>query len=140
MNYKDIFNKASFAAIQCNKNRVRANQVNQLLSIFNTNMEEEIDYTIMLIMAFVMKQRERGYFGNESSSTIIETLETIMKEEPKLDDDEVKKEKKNVREYLGLLKWFFEVANKIRPNWNINENQSFKSIVNDFKRSVSKKK
>ena len=141
MNYEDIFNKASFAALQCNKNRVRANQVNQLLSIFNTTMEEEIDYTIMLIMAFVMKQRERGYFGNESSGTIIETLETIMEEETKLDGDKVKKaKKKNVIEYLGLLKWFFEVANKVRVNWNANINQSFKSIVNDFKGSVSKKK
>ena len=118
MNYKDIFNKSSFAAIQCNKKRVRANQVNQLLSMFNTNMEEEIDYTIMLIMGFVMKQRGRGYFGNESSRTIIDTLDKIMKEDRKTKDSKEieKKKKSDVREYIGLLKWFFEVADKIRVN------------------------
>jgi len=51
-----------------------------------------------------------------------------------------KKKKSDVREYIGLLKWFFEVADKIRVNWNAPMNESFNSIVKDFKSSVLKKR
>lgn len=141
MNYKEIFNRASFAAILCKKDDVKNNQVNQLLSIYNTNLKREIDNTIMRIMAFVMKQRERGYFRKESSATIIETLDKIMLEKREGNEEIQKIEKSyDVREYLGLLKWFFEAIKKIQVSRNINLANAFTSIITDFQNSVSRKR
>ncbi len=141
MNYKEIFNRASLAAVLCKKDDVKNNQVNQLLGIYNTNLKREINNTIMLIMAFVMKQKERGYFRNESSATIIETLKKIMLEQ-RTGSDEIQKMEKSsdTRDYLGLLKWFFEAVKKIRLDWNVNLENGFTSIVKDFQKSVSRKR
>lgn len=141
MNYKEIFNRASLAAILCKKDKVKNNQLNQLLGIYNTNLKREIDNTIMLIMAFVMKQKERKLFRNESCATIIETLKKIMLE-PRGGNEEIKKIEKNcdVREYLGLLKWLFEAIKEIRVSRNIRLANGFTSIITDFQNSVSRRR
>ncbi|MEE9378976.1 MAG: hypothetical protein V3V33_13170 [Candidatus Lokiarchaeia archaeon] len=144
MKYKDIFNKASYAAIQSNKNGVNKNQINQLLSILNTNMGLKVEYIIMMLIAFVMRQNSRRLIKNESAEAIKTTLEKILNEkltQIKNDDDLQKIKKKNLREYLGLLKWFFEVANskQIRVNWNVTQDNAFDSITRDFSKSVSRR-
>jgi len=128
MNYQEIYNKAAYAAINCNKDRVKANQINQLLSIFNSNVMKKIDNTLMLLIAFVMRQTMRNLFRKESSDAITSTLKIIINE--KINEDDRKSE---TREFLGLLKWFFEVSDKIKVDWNAKENQGFDSIVNSFK-------
>ena len=141
MNYKEIFNRASLAVILCKKDDVKKNQVNQLLGIYNTNLKRGIDNTIMLIMAFVMRQKERGLFQNESCATIIETLKKIMLEQREGNEEIQKIEKScDVREYLGLLKWLFEAIKKIQVSRNINLANAFTSIITDFQNSVSKKR
>ncbi|MHA1285493.1 MAG: hypothetical protein ACTSQP_23560 [Promethearchaeota archaeon] len=124
MDYKTLFNKASYAAINCKKNRVKANQVNQLLSLFNSPFTQDIDDTISLLMAFVSRQKSRGLFGKESAAIIISTLRKISKSVK-----DSKDKKKKVREFLGLLKWLFEVVEKTRIDFNVNENQSFDKII-----------
>ena len=128
MNYQEIYNKAAYAAINCNKDRVKANQINQLLSIFNSNVMKKIDNTLMLLITFVMRQTMRNLFRKESSDAITSTLKIIINE--KINEDDRKSE---TREFLGLLKWFFEVSDKIKVDWNAKENQGFDSIVNSFK-------
>ena len=128
MNYQEIYNKAAYAAINCNKDRVKANQINQLLSIFNSNVMKKIDNILMLLIAFVMRQTMRNLFRKESSDAITSTLKIIRNE--KINEDDRKSE---TREFLGLLKWFFEVSDKIKVDWNAKENQGFDSIVNSFK-------
>lgn len=132
MNYQEMYNKAAYAAINCKKNRVKANQINQLLSIFNSNVMKKIDNTLMLLIAFVMRQTMRNLFRKESSDAITSTLKIIMNE--KISEDDKKSE---TREFLGLLKWFFEVSDKIKVDWNAMENQGFDSIVNSFKNWVT---
>lgn len=129
MNYQEIYNKAAYAAINCNKDRVKANQINQLLSIFNSSTSKKLEHTIMLLITFVMRQTSRNLFRKSSSSAIISVLEIVLGENIREED-----KKSEIRDFLGLLKWFFEVADKIRVNWNAMENESFDSIVNDFKK------
>ncbi len=137
MDYQEIYNKASYAAINCKKDRVKANQINQLLSIFNSNAMKKIDNTLMLLMAFVMRQTSRNLFRGGSSNAIISTLKIIKNE--KVNDDKMKSE---TREFLGLLKWFFEISDKLRVPFDVNEKESFDSIINTFNQwtsSVTKK-
>ena len=129
MDYQEIYNKAAYAAINCNKDRVKANQINQLLSIFNSSTSKKLEHTIMLLITFVMRQTSRNLFRKSSSSAIISVLEIVLGENIREED-----KKSEIRDFLGLLKWFFEVADNIRVNWNAMENESFDSIVNDFKK------
>jgi len=129
MDYQEIYNKAAYAAINCNKDRVKANQINQLLSIFNSSTSKKLEHTIMLLITFVMRQTSRNLFRKSSSSAIISVLEIVLGENIREED-----KKSEIRDFLGLLKWFFEVADKMRINWNARENESFDSIVKDFKK------
>jgi len=135
MDYQTIYNKAAYAAINCNKDRVKANQINQLLSIFNSNAMKKIDNTLMLLMTFVMRQTMRNLFRKGSSDAIISTLKIIKNE--KINEIDKIKKKNETREFLGLLKWFFEVSDKIKVDWNAKENQGFDSIVNSFENWAS---
>ncbi len=141
MEYKEIFNRASLAAILCKQDRVKNNQVNQLLGIYNTNLKRDIENTIMLIMAFVMKQRERKYFKNASTATIVETLKNIMLEQ-RVGNKEIQdiEKKRQVREYLGLLKWLFEAVKNINLFGDINLENAFKSIISSFQSSALRKR
>lgn len=134
MDYKTLYNKAAYAAINCNKDRVKANQINQLLSIFNSRIGKKLENTIMLLMAFIMRQTSRNLFRKSSSDAIISALEEISVE------NVIEENKRNeTRDFLGLLKWFFEVADKIRITWNVKKDESFGSIVKDFKKWTSPK-
>ena len=134
MNYQEIYNKAALAAIKCNKDKVKANQINQLLSIFNSNAMKDINNILMLLIAFVMRQTMRNLFKKESSDAITSTLKIIINE--KIDEEDKKSE---TRGFLGLLKWFFEVSVKIRVDWNTREDHGFESVLNSFKSWVTSK-
>ncbi len=135
MNYQEIFNRASYTAIKSNKDKVRGNQINQLLSLVNAPFTKKVDDTIMLLMAFVSRQAIRRLFGKESSDSLINVLKDF-KEDSDLSD---KEKLKQVKEFLGLLKWFFEVADNVRVDWNAKEDRGFESIINSFQIWASKK-
>ena len=141
MEYKEINNRASLAAILCKQDRVKKNQVNQLLGIYNTNLKRDIENTIMLIMAFVLKQRERKYFKNASTATIVETLNNIRLEQ-RIGNKEIQdiEKKLEVREYLGLLKWLFEAVKNINLFGDINLENAFESIIKSFQNSALRKR
>lgn len=133
MDYTQLFNQASYTAIKCNKDHVRSNQLSQLLSLVNAPFTKKVDDTIMLLMAFVTRQTTRRLFGKESSDALISTLK-VLKDNKDLEDDE---KLKLVKEYLGLLKWFFEVADNIRVDWNTPKDKGFDSIINSFQQWAS---
>ena len=151
MDYQEIYNKAAYAAINCKKDNVSGTQVNQLLNIFNSNAMKDIDNTLMLLMAFIMRQASRNLkdsFKKSSSNTIISTL-NIIKNKNIEDDDK----KSKTREFLGLLKWLYEVASYEKKEgkktiklifikYDITEDQSFNEIVKSFKNwaTTSRKK
>ncbi len=135
MEYEDIFNRASYAAIKCKQFDVNKNQINQLLSILNTNADFEYTYVCMMLIAFAMRQKARKYLKGESSNAIKSTLEKIMNSKiPNITDPKEidKRKKKDLREYLGLLKWFFEVAEKTIVEYNVKSDDAFNSLCSDF--------
>jgi len=129
MDYNELYNKAAFAAIKCKKERVRANQINQLLTIFNSNAMKDIEQVLLLLMAFITRQTSRNLFRRESSSAIIKVLKDLYDEE--IEENE---KIKSTREYLGLIKWLSEGAERIRLDFNVDEASSFDSLIKDFLR------
>ncbi|MHA1250701.1 MAG: hypothetical protein ACTSRP_11975 [Candidatus Helarchaeota archaeon] len=127
----EIYNKACFAAIKCKQDRVRSNQINQLLTIFNSNAMNDIEQTLLLLMAFILRQRSRNLFKQDSSKAILRFLKTIFNDN-KMDKDE---KIKITREYLGLLKWISEAIERIRIDFKIDEENCFDNVIDTYIKS-----
>jgi len=118
LEFKELLDNAVIAANKGVK-RVRVNQISLMQQVFEG--QSNVDKAFLLLEAFIMRQISRGHIDKEFGQFVISKLRDIERTEDK---------RRNAREFLGLLKWMFEVGDRLKLMRE--ETNSFNKLIEEF--------